>query len=217
MLSVRRKKYYVYPVAGALHPIVRKLSVVRQSALISDLKNVVKGHPYYKYNLMWSKEMQNTVSEYDQITKLAANVSQCLAVTFGHWLAAGELLTIEGTGYLLDVPVNLKDEDTFHLTIEEYLHGLISLTEELARLAVNSVTLGDYQRPLHISKFVRVIAAEHESLLGFAGIDFHFQDLHAGFQLLNLKNDSLRRRSDSIKYQVSGHQCTKPVVALTLA
>jgi len=28
------------------------------------------------------------------------------------------------------------------------------------------------------------------------------KDLHAGFQILNLKNDSLRRRSDGIKYQV---------------
>ena len=73
--------------------------------------------------------------------------------------------------------------DVFHMTIEEYLHSLISLIEELARLAVNSVTLGDYHRPLEISRFVK--------------------DLHAGFQLLNLKNDNLRKRSDSIKYNVS--------------
>ena len=72
--------------------------------------------------------------------------------------------------------------DVFHMTIEEYLHSLISLIEELARLAVNSVTLGDYHRPLEISQFVK--------------------DLHAGFQLLNLKNDTLRKRSDSIKYNV---------------
>ena len=29
------------------------------------------------------------------------------------------------------------------------------------------------------------------------------KDVHAGFQILNLKNDALRRRSDSIKYSVS--------------
>jgi predicted translin family RNA/ssDNA-binding protein len=80
------------------------------------------------------------------------------------------------------VPVNLKDRDAFHISIEEYLQSLITLIEELARLAVNSVTLGDYQRPLQISQFVK--------------------DIHAGFQILNLKNDSLRRRSDSIKYNV---------------
>jgi predicted translin family RNA/ssDNA-binding protein len=78
--------------------------------------------------------------------------------------------------------VNLKDRDAFHITIEEYLQALISLIEELTRLAINSVTLGDYRRPLQISQFIK--------------------DLHAGFQILNLKNDSLRRRSDGIKYQV---------------
>jgi predicted translin family RNA/ssDNA-binding protein len=82
----------------------------------------------------------------------------------------------------IKVPVNLKDQDAFHITIEEYLQSLITLIEELARLAINSVTLGDYQRPLQISQFVK--------------------DIHAGFQILNLKNDSLRRRSDSIKYNV---------------
>lgn len=80
------------------------------------------------------------------------------------------------------VPVNLKDEDKFHLTIEEYLLSLISMVEELSRLAVNSVTLGDYHRPLEINNFIK--------------------DLFAGFQLLNLKNDILRKRSDGIKYSV---------------
>jgi hypothetical protein len=50
------------------------------------------------------------------------------------------------------------------------------------RLARNAVTLGDYERPLLINQFVK--------------------DLHAGFQILNLKNDSLRRRSDGLKYRV---------------
>lgn len=120
------------------------------------------------------------------------------------------------------VPVNLKETDAFHITIEEYLQALITLVEELVRLtspsspklmkpypfytsfytyvlglrnlltpalyvqtrlAVNSVTFGDYDRPIKISRFVK--------------------DIHAGFQTLNLKNDSLRRRSDSIKYNVS--------------
>lgn len=98
------------------------------------------------------------------------------------------------------VPVNLKDKDAFHLTIEEYLQALISLIEELvsclsmpvkmccmadttkARLARNSVTLGDYKRPMQIAQFIK--------------------DVHAGFQILNLKNDALRRRSDAIKYRV---------------
>jgi len=59
---------------------------------------------------------------------------------------------------------------------------LSRLTRSEARLARNSVTLGNYHRPLLISQFIK--------------------DLHAGFQILNLKNDSLRRRSDGIKYKL---------------
>jgi hypothetical protein len=45
---------------------------------------------------------------------------------------------------------------------------------------VNSVTAGDYERPLKISRFI--------------------SDLDAGFRLLNLKNDGLRKRFDAMKY-----------------
>ena len=51
-----------------------------------------------------------------------------------------------------------------------------------SRLAVNSVILGDYQRPFDISTFI--------------------SDITAGFRLLNLKNDSLRKKFDSLKYDV---------------
>lgn len=33
----------------------------------------------------------------------------------------------------LTVPVNLKEQDAFHLTIEEYLLALIAMVEELVR------------------------------------------------------------------------------------
>lgn len=80
------------------------------------------------------------------------------------------------------VPVNLKDRDAFHITIEEYLLAVTGLTDELARLAVNAVTLGDHELAVKISAFVK--------------------DIHAGFQLLNLKNDILRKRVDGVKYAV---------------
>ncbi len=81
-----------------------------------------------------------------------------------------------------EVPVNLKDRDAFHITIEEYLLALINVIDDLSRLAVNSVTLGDTAMAVQISGFIK--------------------DLHAGFQMLNLKNDILRKRVDSIKYAV---------------
>lgn len=54
-------------------------------------------------------------------------------------------------------------------------------------MAVNSVTLGDYTRPMQIGNFVK--------------------EVFAGFQLLNLKNDILRKRSDGIKYSVRCDHC----------
>ena len=45
----------------------------------------------------------------------------------------GRLLTIEEVGEILGVPVNLRETDAFHLTIEEYLQSLISLIDELVR------------------------------------------------------------------------------------
>lgn len=96
--------------------------------------------------------------------------------------ALGRLLTIEQVGSLFNVPTNLKDRDAFHITLEEYLLSLTELTQELSRLATNAVTLGDFDMPLVISAFVK--------------------DLFAGFQLLNLKNDILRKRADAVKYDV---------------
>jgi len=51
-----------------------------------------------------------------------------------------------------------------------------------SRLSVNAVTAGDYSRPIRIARFIA--------------------DLDAGFRLLNLKNDSLRKRYDALKYDL---------------
>jgi predicted translin family RNA/ssDNA-binding protein len=75
-----------------------------------------------------------------------------------------------------------EDGDVFHITVENYLFGLIDATEELSRLVQNSVIIGDWWRPAQLSKLVR--------------------DVHQAFQLLNLKNDGLRRKVDGIKYSV---------------
>lgn len=94
--------------------------------------------------------------------------------------------------------MNLKTEDKFHLAIEEYLHAVITLVDELVppppisssyrtnqnqvRLMTNAVIQRDFKRPQLISTFVK--------------------DIFSAFQVLNLKNDSLRRRGDALKYQV---------------
>jgi len=41
------------------------------------------------------------------------------------------------------------------LTTEEYLHGLISVVNELPRLSIHVVTLGDYDAPIRIASLVK--------------------------------------------------------------
>ncbi|KAK8215392.1 Translin-1 [Zalaria obscura] len=149
-------------------------SIQNEINTIAKLSESASKYPYYK----------------QQATKANAAL-QCFSILYCGYLGgyastgnakSGRLLTIEEVGQIMNVPVNLKDRDAFHLTIEEYLLALITLIDELARLARNSVTQGDYSKPVQISKFIK--------------------DIHAGFQILNLKNDALRKRSDGIKYRV---------------
>ncbi len=75
-------------------------------------------------------------------------------------------------------------------TYREYSNSLITLHNHVffvllifqSRLAVNSVILEDYKRPFEISTFI--------------------SDVIAGFRLLNLKNDNLRKKFDALKYDV---------------
>ncbi|KAH1430872.1 hypothetical protein KXX32_003690 [Aspergillus fumigatus] len=149
--------------------------IIAQRDEVARLKTVADKHPFYKYNGVWTRELQNLVTSIELCAWLGG-----LEEFKG--TGSASFLTIEEVGKFLNVPVNLKEKDAFHLTIEEYLLALIGMVEELSRLAVNSVTLGDYNRPVQIGKFIK--------------------DLFAGFQLLNLKNDILRKRSDGIKYSV---------------
>lgn len=96
------------------------------------------------------------------------------------------------------------------LSTEEYLHSLVSLTNELSRLAVNSVTLGKAKR-CKCSEGVSFLHTQPELFLtGDFGtplrLSTFIKDLHAGFQMLNLKNDSLRKRFDSIKVSLSAEK-----------
>ncbi|KAH6986200.1 Translin [Ilyonectria sp. MPI-CAGE-AT-0026] len=151
-------------------------AIKEEVTIVGELNGVASQQPYYKYNSKWARSVQNAIG----------------TVIYCGWLGGlgndsqpgelGRLLTLEQVGEIFNVPTNLKDRDAFHLTIEEYLLSLTDLTSELARLATNAVTHGDFELPLTISAFIK--------------------DLFAGFQLLNLKNDILRKRADAVKYDV---------------
>lgn len=96
------------------------------------------------------------------------------------YLEAGFLVTRDTCADILGL--QKKHDKGFHLDLETYLQGLLQMCNELSRFATNSVTLGDYSRVLSLQRFIG--------------------DLNSGFRVLNLKNDNLRKRFDSLKYDV---------------
>ncbi|KAF4506425.1 hypothetical protein G6O67_006514 [Ophiocordyceps sinensis] len=145
-------------------------------AVVKELDEEASKHPYYKYNSKWSRAVQGAMGTAIYCAWLGGFSSSSATGQ------VGRLLSLEELGTIFSAPTNLKDRDAFHLTIEEYLLALIDLTQDLSRLATNAVTHGDFDLPMVISAFVK--------------------DLFAGFQLLNLKNDILRKRADAVKYDV---------------
>ncbi|KAG0367634.1 hypothetical protein BC939DRAFT_458578 [Gamsiella multidivaricata] len=134
---------------------------------IQAVAKIVPTNHYYKYNNLWSGPMQQA----------------CFLATLIIYLEHERLITVEELEGFFAVKVDLNNDMTeFQISIEEFLHGIVSLTGELSRLAVNAVTAGDFARPVRIGKFLK--------------------ELYSGFQLLNLKNDTLRKRFDGIKYDI---------------
>ncbi|KAM7341703.1 translin [Cochliomyia hominivorax] len=128
------------------------------------LSEIVPVGQYYRYSDHWTYITQRLVF-------LSAMVV---------YLEAGFLVTRETVAEMLGLKIN--HADGFHLDIEDYLMGILQMASELSRFATNSVTMGDYDRPLNISRFMA--------------------DLNSGYRLLNLKNDGLRKRFDALKYDV---------------
>ncbi|KAI8390893.1 Translin [Radiomyces spectabilis] len=134
---------------------------------VQQLAALIPVNEYYKYENLWQRTLQQAV----------------FIIAYKHYLDTETLLGVQELEQRIGVKVNLNNDlNNFHVPVEDMLHSYITLVNELSRLAVNAVTMGDYDRPIRISKFVKNVSA--------------------GFSLLNLKNDMLRKRMDGIKYDV---------------
>ncbi|KAF8600215.1 Translin [Ceratobasidium sp. AG-I] len=147
-------------------PLVESSSQVVASCSqeLARLASVVPPNQFWRWKDMWTRSLQSII----------------FIAALNEYLTSERLLTLPECEQLLDIKSEWKGR--LQLPSEDYLHGIIALVNELSRLAVNAVTLGDFSAPVQISVFVR--------------------DLYSGFSLLNLKNDSLRRRFDSLKYDM---------------
>ncbi|KAL5740803.1 hypothetical protein ACOSQ2_029983 [Xanthoceras sorbifolium] len=100
----------------------------------------------------------------------------CL-LAFMHWLETGSLLMHAEAEEKLGL-----NSAGFPLDVEDYLIGLCFLSNEMPRYVVNRVLAGDYGCPRKVLTFLT--------------------DLHAAFRMLNLRNDFLRKKFDSMKYDL---------------
>lgn len=135
--------------------------VRKQYAILAE---IIPKDQYYRFNDQWRFVTQRL----------------CFLASLMIYLEIKVLVTKETIAEILGIKNNRKDG--FHLDLEDFLMGLLQLSTELSRFAVNSVTNGDYNRPIEIAKFIN--------------------ELNAGFRLLNFKNDALRKRYDALKYDV---------------
>jgi predicted translin family RNA/ssDNA-binding protein len=98
-------------------------------------------------------------------------------LAFMHWLETGNLLMHTEA----EEKLGLTDSD-FALDVEDYLVGLCFMSNEMPRYVVNQVTAGYYECPRKVLQFMT--------------------ELHASFRMLNLRNDFLRKKFDSLKYDL---------------
>ena len=146
--------------------------ITKEKSILGLLQMAADHYPYYKYNHLSSRAVQDTVS----------------TTLLYFWLTAyaqtgtGRLVEFSALAGELKVPVESPGFEDWRISMEEYLHGTIGVADELVRFARNAVTMGDYSAPVAVARFVK--------------------DLHAGFQVLNLKNDALRKRGAGVKYRV---------------
>ena len=171
-----------------LSSVVKEVEDVFQTRIQEHFRHLVEVVPpgqYFRYHFMYNMTIQRFVYQ--------------AALT--HYLKTEDLLLLEDAAKMLGIKYtsykkNSSDEDdkmsdetpekhsldVFHLDLEDYLAGITQLSNELSRLVINAVTHGDYQRPKRIATFLN--------------------NLDGGFRLLNLKNDMLRKKFDSLKYDL---------------
>ncbi|CCU98210.1 unnamed protein product [Malassezia sympodialis ATCC 42132] len=149
-------------VPAHLEVVAASMRDVREA--LAQLAAQVPAHEFYRWCDTWAGSVR----------------SATYAAALAFYLGTGGLLSKEGAERVLGL--DTLPPHQMQLTTDDYLHGLISMVNDLPRLAVTAVIAGDYHTPLSVVTLVKQV--------------------HAAFQVLNLKNDALRKRFDSLKYDV---------------
>jgi predicted translin family RNA/ssDNA-binding protein len=93
-------------------------------------------------------------------------------LTLSFWLNTKQLIKMDEIEKILEIEI----------PIEEYLNGTMNIFFELSRFSVNLVIQGDYETPKEIDSFLK--------------------EFYQGLKQMNFKNDGLRKKFDSSKYEI---------------
>ncbi|KAL3989513.1 Translin family protein [Acanthocheilonema viteae] len=150
-----------------------------QDTYLKEVKNIL--HNEVQKYLIKLAALISPVSYYRYFDNFRFIIQKlCFVVTYAHFLEHGILLNRDKVAEILNIKVD--PASGFHLDVEDYLFGLLQLASELSRFSINAVVVGNNILPFKIADFL--------------------YDLDAKFRMLNLKNDGLRRRYDTLKYDV---------------
>ncbi|CAH8355626.1 unnamed protein product [Eruca vesicaria subsp. sativa] len=171
----------VMEIESATRLIQANLLLVHQSRPIPEIieKAKEKINDLKKFYGQLAEILQKCPGQYyryhaDWRSETQAVVSQ---LAFMHWLETGTLLVHTEA----EAKLGLNSME-FGLETEDYLTGICFMSNDLPRYVVNRVTAGDYDCPRKVMNFLT--------------------DLHAAFRMLNLRNDFLRKKFDSMKYDL---------------
>ncbi|KRX40361.1 Translin, partial [Trichinella murrelli] len=131
----------------------------------SSLAKVVSSDRYYRYHELFRHITQ----------KIVCVAAILIFFTQRHLLTRSEAAEILG--------VAEREENGFHLDLEDYLHAILLSTSEFCRFAVNFATFGHYERVDDIADILGKISA--------------------AFRLLNFKSGNLRKHYDTLKYSLN--------------
>jgi predicted translin family RNA/ssDNA-binding protein len=93
-------------------------------------------------------------------------------LSLSFWLNTKELIKMDEIEKILEIEI----------PVEEYLNGTMNIFFELSRFSVNLVIQGDYETPKEIDSFLK--------------------EFYQGLKQMNFKNDGLRKKFDSSKYEI---------------
>lgn len=156
---------------------------------------------FQRYRIKWEAEVQESLH----------------FVLLRHWLdaytqgKADLLITPEDAAEVLGVRYSagpstsyedeLRDATLLHITIKDYLIAALSLASELARLAFTSVMAISLAAQKQTQSQDVLKPTDNRNDIPIA-VNTFLQNLQAAFLTLNLRNDVLRRRYDTLKYDV---------------